>query len=100
MENTTQNNQTTPKHEVAPDNNLVWAILSTILCCWPFGIPAIVHAAKVDKYWLAGHKEQAIKAANEAKKWAKISAFVAAGCWALYLIFVVILGVFAAGLEY
>jgi hypothetical protein len=25
-----------------PDNNLVWAILSTVFCCLPLGIVAIV----------------------------------------------------------
>ncbi len=100
MENTNSNVQSTQKKEMAPDNHLTWAILSTILCCWPFGIPAIVNASKVDKYWIAGHKEEAIKASKEAKKWANISAIVAGVFWVLYLIFVVILGVFAAGLEY
>lgn len=100
MENTNTNPQPVQNNQMAPDNNLVWAILSTLLCCWPFGIPAIVNAAKVDKYWLAGHHEEAIYAANEAKRWAKISAIAAVVFWALYIIFVVVLGVFAAGLDY
>ena len=31
-----------------PDNWLVWAILSTILCCLPLGIVSIIYATKVD----------------------------------------------------
>ena len=34
---------------VKPSNNLVWAILTTICCCLPFGIVSIVYAAKVRK---------------------------------------------------
>lgn len=37
-----------------PDNNLVWAILSTFLCCMPFGIVSIVFAAQVDGKYAMG----------------------------------------------
>ena len=30
-----------------PDNNLVWAILSTVLCCLPLGIVAIIKSTLV-----------------------------------------------------
>lgn len=90
MENTNTNNQPTTNKPMAPESHLTWAIISTIICCWPFGIPAIVNAARVDKYWLAGHYEEAQKAANEAKKWANISAIVAAAGWGLYIIIMVI----------
>ena len=45
MENTNTNNQTPTNKPMAPDSHLTWAIISTLLCCWPFGIPAIVNAA-------------------------------------------------------
>lgn len=95
MENTAQNTQPTQTHEVAPNNHLAWAILSTILCCWPFGIPAIVNAIRVDKFWIAGHKEEAINAANKAKKWANISAILAGAFWVFFFLIALI----SAGLE-
>ena len=52
-----------------PNNMLTWAILCTILCCWPFGIPAIVNAAKVDRLWSEGDYEGSRKAAGNAKTW-------------------------------
>lgn len=52
-----------------PDNFLVWAILSTICCCVPFGIPSIVYATKVDSLWAAGDYEGSREAAGKAKKW-------------------------------
>ena len=54
-----------------PDNNMVWAILSTFFCCLPFGIVAIVNAAKVDGLWRSGEYEAANEAAANAKKYAK-----------------------------
>ena len=51
-----------------PDNYLVWAILSTVLCCMPFGIVAILKASQVDTFWAQGNQAEAIEAANAAKK--------------------------------
>ncbi len=58
---------------VCPDNYLVWAILTTILCCWPLGIPAIVYATKVEKRWSQGDRLGALENSLNAKKWCKIS---------------------------
>ena len=43
----------------APDNNLVWAILSTLFCCLPLGIVSIVKAASVNSLWAQGQYDQA-----------------------------------------
>jgi len=53
-----------------PDNNLVWGILCTVLCCMPFGIVSIVSATRVDSLWAMGAYDQAIAEAAKAKKWA------------------------------
>lgn len=53
----------------SPDNNLVWAILCTVLCCLPLGIVAIVKATSVDKLWAAGDYQGAQQAADDAKRW-------------------------------
>lgn len=52
-----------------PENNLAWSILTTVLCCMPLGIVAILKATKVDSLWAQGAQEEAIKASNDAKKW-------------------------------
>ena len=57
-----------------PDNNMLWAILSTVCCCLPFGIVSIVYASKVDGLYRAGLFDEAQRASDEAKKWAIISA--------------------------
>lgn len=57
-----------------PDNNLVWAIVSTILCCWPLGIVSIIKSTKVNTLWAQGDYAGAQKSADEAKNWAIYSA--------------------------
>ncbi|MDO4224431.1 MAG: CD225/dispanin family protein [Bergeyella zoohelcum] len=71
-----------------PDNNLVWAILTTVLCCLPTGIYAIVKAAEVNTKWAMGDHEGAIKSANEAKKWSIIGAIIGGSGFILYMLFI------------
>lgn len=58
-------NPPTPK----PSNFLVWAILSTIFCCMPFGIVSIVYASKVDGLWYACNYREAQEASSKAFTW-------------------------------
>lgn len=74
-----------------PDNNLVWAILTTVLCCMPLGIVAIIKASSVDSLWAGGHHQEAIEAAAAAKKWAMIGAGAGAVFIFVYTIFIVIM---------
>ena len=82
-----------------PDNYLVWAILTTILCCLPFGIVSIVYAAKVDNLYYNGQYEEAAAKAKSAKTWAIISAGSGLLVIILYVIFVVMLGVGLAAFD-
>lgn len=80
-----------------PDNNLVWAIICTVLCCLPLGIVAIIKSTKVKELWMQGDHAGAQKAADDAKKYS-IWGMAAAGIvWILYIIFVVVLGVAGGG---
>ena len=82
-----------------PDNYLVWAILSTVFCCLPLGIVAIVKASKVDALWAQGLQEEAIEAANDAKKWSIIGAVAGVLGVVLYVVFCLVLGFAAGGLS-
>jgi len=76
----------------APNNNLVWAILSTVLCCLPLGIVAIIKSVDVNTKWAQGDYEGAQNSAKMAKNfalWGAIGGFVAI---AAYLVFVVAVG--------
>ncbi|MFZ3365502.1 MAG: CD225/dispanin family protein [Candidatus Sulfotelmatobacter sp.] len=54
-------------------NYLVFAILATVLCCLPAGIPAIVYAAQVNGKLQAGDIAGAQDASKNAKMWCWIS---------------------------
>ena len=70
---------------VKPDNYLVFAIISTVLCCLPLGIVSIIHATKVDNLWNAGQHDEARRASNQAKQFAIYAAIAAAIVWGIYL---------------
>ena len=61
--------QTTPTTQ----QHLLFAILTTLFCCLPFGIVAIVKAASVSSKYQSGDYEGAVQASNDAKKWCKIA---------------------------
>ncbi|MCR4852087.1 MAG: CD225/dispanin family protein [Prevotella sp.] len=55
-----------------PNNNLILAIFTTLCCCLPLGIYAIIKASKVDNLYNTGQYQAAIAEAAEAKKWSII----------------------------
>lgn len=75
---------------------LVLSILSTILCCTPFGIVAIVFAAKINSAVTAGNMAEAKDAAKKSKIWIIVSAIVGVVLWILMVIYFVVIGVSAA----
>jgi hypothetical protein len=54
-------------------NYLAFAILSTIFCCIPAGIPAIVYSSQVNSKLMAGDLAGAQAASSKAKLWCWIS---------------------------
>ena len=71
-----------------PDSNLVWAILSTVFCCLPLGIVAIIKASKVDSLYFNGDYNGAKEAAEDAKKWSIWSAVASVVFSILYGLFI------------
>ena len=69
---------------------MIWAVLSTVLCCVPIGIYAIICANKVDALYAEGNYEEALKQAKEAKKWAIIGAAAGAIFSFIYTIIIII----------
>jgi ABC-type Fe3+ transport system permease subunit len=78
-------------YQSKPANNMVWAILTTVLCCLPFGVVSIVYASQVDGKWNSGDHAGAQEAADKAKRWAIISAVVGVVAVVLYLLVVVVI---------
>lgn len=78
---------------VCPENHLVKAVLVTIFCCWPIGIPAIVNAAEVSSAFLAGNYELAEEKSKAAEKWCGYCITAGVIFYALYLVIVIIAAV-------
>jgi hypothetical protein len=70
-----------------PQNYLVFAILTTVLCCLPAGVVSIVYAAKVNGLYAEGKYDEAESASKNAKTWAIVSAVLALIVFVLYFIF-------------
>jgi NADH:ubiquinone oxidoreductase subunit 3 (subunit A) len=68
-------------------NHLVWSILSTLFCCIPFGIVAIVFSAQVDTKLKQKDYEGAKRASSSAKTWNWVSFLTGI---LTYVIFIVI----------
>lgn len=72
---------TTPNSKPCPDNYLVYAILTTLFCCLPFGIAGIVKAAQVSTKYQAGDYEGAVQASADAKNGARSLSFAELCGW-------------------
>ena len=71
-----------------PPNYLAFSIITTLFCCWIFGVIAIIYAAQVDAKWASGDYRGAEAASATAKLWCWLSfgsMFVIMG---IYLVFV------------
>lgn len=62
-----------PQRGAMPPTYMLWAILSTICCCLPAGVVAIVFAASVSTRWFAGDTEGAWRASHRAEVWIIVS---------------------------
>lgn len=81
---------TPPNGVYKPDSGLVWAILTTLFCCLPFGIVSIVYASKVDSMWYIGNYQAAFDYAKKAKNWAMWAAIVGGVVILLYILFIAV----------
>lgn len=84
---------------ICPPTHLAKAIIVTILCCWPFGIPAIVNASEVSTAFISGQYERAEEKSRKANKWANITIWVVVAFWSIYIAVCLITGFASAMLE-
>jgi hypothetical protein len=74
-----------------PPNYLVWAILSTVLCCLPLGIASIVFSTQVNSKWSVGDVAGAQAASAKARQFAMWAAIAGVIVDVIYGIFIVAL---------
>jgi hypothetical protein len=64
----------------APNNNLVFAIIATVVsvmfCCLPHGLISLIFALQVNKKAAAGDMQGAVNSAKQAKTFAIVSIIV------------------------
>ena len=70
-----------------PDNHMALTIFTTICCCLPLGIVAIVKANSVNSLYMMKQYQAAVMASNEAKKWSMIGIVISLVVWVLYIVF-------------
>jgi hypothetical protein len=73
-----------------PGSHLVFAILTTLFCCLPFGIVAIVKASQVNGLWASGRYPEAQAASDSAKKWAMWSLIAGIVVFVIYGILIAV----------
>lgn len=77
--------------QMPPNNHLVAAILTTLFCCLPFGIVAIVKSSQVNSKWQVGDYQGALQASEEAKTWWKRTLIIGIVVWVLVIVGYVLL---------
>lgn len=78
-----------------PPNYLVWAILTTVLCCLPLGIASIVFSSQVNSKFAQGDYAGAASSSNKAKQFAMWSAIVGG----VFIVIAFIAGIAGGGFE-
>ena len=72
--------------EVIP--NYLWqAIVATVCCCWPLGIPAIVYATQVNTKIVQGDLAGARNSSKSARMWCWIALGSGFAVGLIYLVF-------------
>jgi len=71
-------------------NYLVWSILSTVFCCLPGGIVAIIYSSKVNTALALKDYNGALEASKKAKMWNIISLCVGLVSTLIYSLFTLI----------
>jgi len=81
---TAQEQQKIQSRARAIPNYLAQAIIVTIICFWPTGIPAIVNAARVNNKLIQGDFIGASECSDKAKMWSWISFGIGIGVILLF----------------
>ena len=72
-----------------PNSYLAWSIV-LLFFCWPFAIPALVNAISMNSLWASGRFDEAMRAAENSKRWCFVACVVGVAFWIIYIIGVII----------
>jgi hypothetical protein len=74
------------------ENYLVPSILVTVLCCLPFGIPAIIYASQVQEKLQRGDIAGAQQSSKNAKTWCIVAVVAPLVGGVLYVLLMLVIG--------
>jgi len=74
-----------------PSNYLLLGILTTLFCCFPFGIVSIIYSSKTDDAWRAGDYDGARSFSRKARRFALWGMFWIVVVFVLYIIVVLVI---------
>ena len=78
-----------------PSTHMALAIITTIMCCLPTGIVAIMKSTKVESLYHAGQYDEAVSASKSALNWS-IAGIVLSSIFCIaYILMVVVFGIAA-----
>lgn len=78
-----------------PKNWLIESILLSIFCCSPVSVVGIYFASKVESLYYAKEYAAATKASNNARNWSLAGILFIPACYLIFMLFAVILRIFA-----
>lgn len=73
-----------------PNNNLVGAILVTMFCCTPLGVPSIIYAIKVDDEYRMGNFDNAYAMAEKSTTWMIVALILGFVFWVAYIVLIIV----------
>ncbi|MDP8225098.1 MAG: CD225/dispanin family protein [Candidatus Lernaella stagnicola] len=68
-----------------PTEHVPFAILTTLFCCMPFGLPAVYFTAKANGQKESGNNAGALESARKGKMWCWVSFGSGLVFWLLYV---------------
>ncbi len=84
------NTQNNFSYVPCPSSHMALAVFTTICCCLPFGIVAIIKANDVGKYYAMGNYDAALMASADAQKWGIIALICGILSWSFYSLFALV----------
>ena len=75
---------------ICPETHLAKAIIVTLLCCWPVGIPAIINAAGVTSAFASGNYQEALQKSEKANKWSNYCIIAGVVFWIIYAVIIAV----------
>lgn len=83
-----------------PSSNMLLAVLTSLCCCMPLGIVAVIKASRVKLFYEKGEYALAIKASAQARRYCYVGIFLSLICWMLSLTGIIWILVYGGGFTY